>query len=164
MADTRSLYEQMESAVCDLGALVEALAAEVYRAVEADELKRLAVLAGVDHTQEGTVVLSDIGAVLVRERDVNRELRRRIVALNRSIEGRRPMTDEQTDRDERKAEVLASLSLQNRIDAAVAAEREACRQIVNDWPVTNVTGPASAAAMLGQIAAAIRNRGEATDE
>lgn len=79
-----SLYERIDSAVSDLGALVEELGGEVYKAVESDELKRLAIDAGVDHTREPTFILREIGGRLQHERDVNRELRRRIAALEAS--------------------------------------------------------------------------------
>lgn len=81
MASERSLFERIDATVSDLGALVEEMAGKVYTAIEGEELKRLAIEAGVDHTSEGTVVLREIGARLQHERDVNRELRRRIAAL-----------------------------------------------------------------------------------
>ncbi len=81
----RSLFERMEALHAEIAGLVEDMGATVYSAIEAETLKRVAIAAGVDHTREGTVVIESIGAELQRQRDVVRELRRCIAALERRL-------------------------------------------------------------------------------
>ena len=83
---SESLYERLKRVTDELGEVSEAFAEAVYCAVENEALKQLAIDAGVDHTQEGTLVLADVGAVLQHERDVNRELRRALTARDHLIE------------------------------------------------------------------------------
>lgn len=78
-----STYERLERMTHDLGALVEELGSVVYRSIEAEVLKEVAIEVGVDWTTEPTTVLRDIAAVVQRERDVNRELRRQVRAFEK---------------------------------------------------------------------------------
>lgn len=76
-------YERLERMTHDLGALVEELGSVVYRSIEAEVLKEVAIEVGVDWTTEPTTVLRDIAAVVQRERDINRELRRQVRAFKK---------------------------------------------------------------------------------
>ena len=80
---TPSTYERLERMTHDLGALVEELGSVVYRSIEAEVLKEVAIEVGVDWTTDPTTVLRDIAAVVQRERDVNRELRRQVRAFEK---------------------------------------------------------------------------------
>ncbi len=84
MAD--SIYERLARVTAELGEITEALSTEVYFAIERETLKQVAIAAGVDHTTESTRVIEALGARLQREQDVNRELRRRIAAMERQRE------------------------------------------------------------------------------
>lgn len=80
---TPSTYERLERMTHDLGALVEELGSVVYRSIEAEVLKEVAIEVGVDWTTDPTTVLRDIAAVVQRERDINRELRRQVRAFKK---------------------------------------------------------------------------------
>ena len=80
---TPSTYERLERMTHDLGALVKELGSVVYRSIEAEVLKEVAIEVGVDWTTDPTTVLRDIAAVVQRERDINRELRRQVRAFKK---------------------------------------------------------------------------------
>jgi hypothetical protein len=80
----QSIYERLEAATSVLGEIVNELAEATYEAIESETLKRVAIAAGVDHTTESSRIIERIGDALQHERDVNREMRRRIAALERS--------------------------------------------------------------------------------
>ena len=75
-----STFERLERMTNDLGALVEELGIVVAGGVEAEVLREVAIEVGVDWTTDPTTVLRDIAAVVQRERDINRELRRHVRA------------------------------------------------------------------------------------
>lgn len=80
---SESIYERMEKMHGEIAQLVEDMGETVFYAIESETLKRVAINADVDWTREGTKVIEDIGAALEHERDVNRELRRRIKTLEK---------------------------------------------------------------------------------
>ncbi len=93
----RSLFERMEALHAEMAGLVEDMGWTIYTAIEAETLKRVAIAAEVDHTREGTVVIESIGAELQRQRDVVRELRRRIAALERRLSPPAPLPPSEDD-------------------------------------------------------------------
>lgn len=94
MTGERSLYERLADVTAALGEITDELSTATYEAIESETLRRVAIAAGVDHTVESARVIVALGEVLQRERDVSRELRRRIAAqdraLHRSTMGDRP--------------------------------------------------------------------------
>jgi len=77
----QSIYERMNDLHGEMAQLIEDMGETIYSAIESDALKRLAIDAGVDHTIEPTKIIENLGHVLQRERDLNRELRRQLTAV-----------------------------------------------------------------------------------
>lgn len=85
MSGDLSLFERLEAVTSALGEITEELSEATYTACEQETLKRVAIAAGVDHTMESTRVIGHLHDVIQRERDVNRELQRRIRGLEHEI-------------------------------------------------------------------------------
>lgn len=82
----RSLVERLEAATRELGVIYEDLAEATYHAVESEQLKQVAIGAGIDHTIVPTEIIKQLGQQLQRQRDVNRELHRQVNALQRMVD------------------------------------------------------------------------------
>ena len=67
------------------GQTVEELGELTYHAVASETLKQTAITCGVDHTVETHKVLQRIAAQHIRQKDVIRELRRHVAALERTV-------------------------------------------------------------------------------
>lgn len=82
---SETAMERVARTYQDFAVAVEEMGGTVYEGIESEVLKRVAIGAGIDHTIEPTRIIQELGRALQRERDLVRELRRQVKALQKKV-------------------------------------------------------------------------------